>query len=105
MTVALCRHCLKNKAYAKRGLCSACYTRYRDLYPPATRGVPRGQGRYFPSSGRPEETMEEVEALIAEQLKPENLPPWWKAAVFREQEIEQPVEIVFVKLPKPRKRT
>lgn len=28
-----------------------------------------------------EETMEELEALIAEQSKPENLPKWWKKDV------------------------
>lgn len=29
------------------------------------------------AEGRGHETMAELEALIAEQSKPENLPPWW----------------------------
>ena len=60
-----CVHCLSRPARAWRGLCKACYhhAATRSLYPAAGR--------------RHEPTMEELEELIAQQMK--NLPPWWRA--------------------------
>lgn len=62
-----CRHCHTNKAIQdKRLLCFACYMT------PAIR-------RLYPSrvANENRETMEELDALIAEQMRPENLPSWW----------------------------
>ena len=64
-----CKHCRERPGYQARGLCWRCYRdlTVRRLYP------------QDPRAKRPEHepTEEELEALIAEQSKPENLPGWW----------------------------
>jgi len=45
----------------------------RELYPK----LGPGPGQRFGDKPKPEPTMAELDAMIAEQLKPENLPPWW----------------------------
>lgn len=63
-----CLHCNQPRAISGRGLCTTCYTTpaIRRLYPVIERGhIPRYR----------EPTEEEVEAMVAEQMK--NLPAWW----------------------------
>lgn len=62
----LCQHCHRNKATRPRGLCFGCYldVAIRSLYPSKT-----------PNRGEPTEA--ELEAMVAERSKPENLPIWW----------------------------
>lgn len=91
-----CRHCggraNPGAAYTKaRGICRRCYAdpAVRDLYPlkprpPATRPCPEcgrqtsvyGYCRRCSADGP---TEEELEALVAERSRPENLPAWWVA--------------------------
>lgn len=63
----LCQHCSAPKAVRPRKLCCRCYDKQsiRNLYPRAVQS-------YY---DRREETLEELEALIAEQRA--NLPRWW----------------------------
>lgn len=66
-----CKHCLRVKASpGRRGLCRHCAKRpeLESLYPKLSNG-----GR----QERHEPTAEEIDALIAEQLRPENRPWWW----------------------------
>jgi hypothetical protein len=78
-----CRHCGAAKGSRPRGLCSRCYfdRAIRPLYP-----VHEGDPGRSPKNRYREPTAEEVEALIAEQLKPENLPAWWPADYSRRHE-------------------
>jgi hypothetical protein len=73
MATALCRHCVKRKANRPRGMCWACYYTpgVREMYEPQSAAGRAG------ARGHREPTMAEVEATIAEQSKPENLPKWW----------------------------
>lgn len=69
-----CLHCSRRKVNRPRGLCWKCY------YCPGVREMygPRGAaGRAGAKQHEPEPTEEELDAMIAEQSKPENLPPWW----------------------------
>lgn len=64
-----CVHCKRNKAQkGRRNLCASCYDNreIRVLFP-----------RKHKSDPLLLETMEDVERLIAQQMK--NLPPWWDA--------------------------
>lgn len=63
-----CRHCGGGPVNRPRGLCWTCYHKpgVRELYPSASKYAPTG-----------EPTREELDAMITEQLRPENLPPWW----------------------------
>ena len=69
----LCRHCQTNAAIrTKRGLCTRCY------FTPAVRSLyPARVVRPFAH----EPTMDELEALIAEQRK--CLPAWWDSETER----------------------
>ena len=62
-----CQHCQQNKACRPRKLCNACYDdlAIRHQYAPIENHAPLN------------ETEADLDALIAEQSKPENLPPWW----------------------------
>ena len=63
-----CRHCRKDAlSIVARGLCWRCYNKkeIRSLYPKEFKYVPP----------EPEPTKEEVERLVAEQMK--CLPDWW----------------------------
>lgn len=62
-----CVHCKKRPGSKPRGMCTTCYRRddIRCLYPPVTTNCPN------------DETMEDLDRMIAEQLRPENLPKWW----------------------------
>ncbi len=68
MTQPLCRHCTKGKVNRPRGLCWRCY------YTPGVKALYGITHKFAP---KPEPTEAELEALIAEQSKPENLPAWW----------------------------
>ena len=65
---AACRHGCGRRANRPRGLCGRCYETpgVRALYPAGPREPDPG-----------EMTDSELDALIAEQLRPENLPDWW----------------------------
>ncbi len=88
MTIPLCRHCGIRPATRSRQLCHRHYEdrAIRDLYPSQ-------KGR---TGHSPEMTEEEVELLVAEQSKPENLPSWFHRDAFAMQRREQPVEIRIV---------
>lgn len=73
MAVAIrCKHC-NRAANGRRGLCNRCWRDFaiRRLYPAG-----RGGGDTSDHSG--DMTEAELDALIAEQLRPENLPDWWE---------------------------
>lgn len=63
----LCLHCGTRPASKARGLCFGCYKNraVRDLYPK----------RRAQADGGPTEA--ELDAMIAEQMRPENLPKWF----------------------------
>ena len=69
-----CRHCKKATVSRPRGLCWVCYYTpgVKDLYAPQCKTEPN------------EQTEEELNAIIREQLKPENLPKWWSTDVKRQ---------------------
>jgi hypothetical protein len=66
----ICRHCRKRPVNRPCGLCWGCYYApgVKELYPSTSK---------FRAKREP--TMAELEALIAEQSRPENLPAWWRA--------------------------
>lgn len=68
---ALCRHCETFAGSRPRGLCRTCYydRSIRDLYPVVSALPQRAHER--------EPTMAELDALVAEQGRDENLPAWW----------------------------
>lgn len=65
----LCQHCHRYHCNRPRGLCTQCYKNLdvRQLYPTAK--------NYTVKYGLKEPTEEELETLIAEQMR--NLPAWW----------------------------
>lgn len=67
-----CRHCRQIVAIYSRQICRKCY---RD--PDVLAKYPTDYHRVKQEEGLHEPTMAEVEAMIAEQMKPENLPSWW----------------------------
>lgn len=79
-----CLHCHQTKDLAGRGLCHSCYGKkgVRCEYPPLNG---RGGGNY---AHRTEPTEEELEAMIAEQMK--NLPPWWEKERRAQAEADVP---------------
>jgi hypothetical protein len=82
--VTLCLHCKRRKAvYGKRWLCFGCYSdkSVRLLYP-------SGTARAFDH----DPTEAELDTLIAEQSKPENLPKWWESESRRVRELDQITE-------------
>lgn len=68
-----CVHCGEVRFVQGRGLCQPCHKKpeIRSQYPLRSRRHDGAQ------PGDPEPTLAELEALIAEQSKPENLPDWW----------------------------
>jgi hypothetical protein len=66
----LCLHCGQHEANRAKGLCWSCWRKpgVKEMYPTS---------KYCPHSVSEQMTMEELDALIAEQSKPENLPAWW----------------------------
>lgn len=81
----VCRHCNQGRATRSRKLCYGCFqnTDIRELYPRSKRGGVGG------TNGKPkneEPTEEELEAIIAEQMK--RLPKWWyrDAELMRREE-------------------
>ena len=82
----LCLHCQKHAVNRPRGLCWTCYKDKAicEQYPPLVR-----------YAGKPAETMADVEAIIAEQMK--NLPAWWdESKAHHERQQPKPVETQFV---------
>lgn len=69
-----CGNCKKERMLCGRGLCSYCWHK-----PEVRVKFPSRQGSRRKDDGRGERepTMAEVEAVIAEQMRPENLPAWW----------------------------
>lgn len=72
MPAKRCKHCGKDTtglSKVRRGLCGVCYEKswVRNYYPSGRTHVQYGQEN--------DETMEEIEATIAEQMK--CLPKWW----------------------------
>lgn len=71
----MCVHCQKRLAKRPRGLCWGCHSNLeiRALYPP------KGAAGQYGSTGHTyhEPSEAELDAMIAEQMKPENLPRWW----------------------------
>lgn len=57
-----CRHCKTGPPH-RRGLCWTCF-HTGDI-----------RALYAPKYTKPNETMEDIEAMIAEQMQ--NLPKWW----------------------------
>lgn len=75
-----CRHChLRAAMRYKRRLCFKCYGTpvIRQMYPSTSKYAPY-------SAERREPTAAEIEALVAEQSRPENLPAWWARDVGRD---------------------
>ena len=77
----VCLHCRRNKpGHGNRGLCRHCWdrpgirNRYREIRPTGPTGEP---------------TAAEIDAMIAERMKPENLPAWWPAECRRVEELER----------------
>lgn len=68
-----CLHCGRVRRIQGRGLCWSCNRdrTIRNQYPLLR---PRNMADDYDGS---EPTMEELDAIIAEQMKPENLPDWW----------------------------
>ncbi len=64
-----CLHCTNNKAFRPRGLCKTCYDNLeiRNCY----------QKLIDYNDHTKDMTTEQLDAIIAEQSKPENLPKWW----------------------------
>lgn len=79
-----CRHCRLRSVYSRR-LCWRCFQdlRVRVLYP-ATAHADRPRRRERADWVEPTEA--ELDALIAEQSKPENLPAWWWEDVERQRQ-------------------
>lgn len=74
-----CLHCgPTHRALAARGLCWLCSQKpaVRRLYPRFAYPKVRAKTPRSASYGR-EPSAEEVERIVAEQMKPENLPTWW----------------------------
>jgi hypothetical protein len=74
--VNTCLHCgPTHRKLAQRGLCWACsrWPAIRRLYPPL---YPKVRASCY-RPPQPEPTEEQLEACIAEQRRPENLPAWW----------------------------
>lgn len=70
-TDILCRHCEKFKAQPDRkGLCWSC------SQVPAIRDHYASESKFAPARARREETMEDVERIVAEQMQ--CLPAWWE---------------------------
>lgn len=69
-----CVHCGLPRSLTARQLCSPCYKRpsVRSLYPPK---IVNGNGP----------TLADLDALVAERSKPENLPKWWKDEAKRSE--------------------
>lgn len=63
-----CRHCRAGKVNRPRGLCWNCY------YTPGVKALYPVTSKF---AAKPEPTEAELDAMIAEQSKPENLPSWW----------------------------
>lgn len=85
--VPRCLHCKVRAAVKqKRGLCMACYCdkAVRVLYPKR-----RGPWDKDEDDATANMTDAELDALIAEQMKPENLPPWWDYEVRKQQKRHQ----------------
>lgn len=79
--VPVCLHCKRNREVKhKRGLCLSCYCdrAVRALYP-------RRRHPWSKEDTTADMTDAELDALIAEQLKPENLPSWWESEVRKQQ--------------------
>ncbi len=73
-----CRHCHRFRSLQGRGLCAMCHRTpaIRELYP-----------RIFPMQNGAldhEPTEAELDAMIEEQMRPENLPPWWDECESRQ---------------------
>jgi hypothetical protein len=93
-----CCHCGRRRPIEARGLCYACYeTRaVRDLY------------EAYRRCGRSESgdcTEAELDALVAERSKPENLPDWWDrdAAEQTGREVRYGRTLLYP-VPDPRRR-
>ncbi len=72
-----CRHCCRVRpVHRAHRLCVECY-QFRDLWDAAPAALPD------PEEDKIEEAA--LEAMIAEQMRPENLPPWWARAVRKQQ--------------------
>lgn len=87
-----CRHCearLTSPGGRGRGLCPRCFDdeAVRESYPQQKRG-PKPGTVYKPRAEETEPTEEELNAMIAEQSKPENLPHWWAEAERQQREKE-----------------
>lgn len=63
-----CIHCHSESAGRARGLCWRCYQ---------TKGIREQYPTQIVRTFDHEPSMAELNALIAEQMRPENLPPWW----------------------------
>ncbi len=77
----LCRHCHHRKSSnSGRGLCRHCWDRpgIRNRFRPIRPTGPTG-----------EPTAAEIDAMIAERMKPENLPAWWAIECRRVEELER----------------
>lgn len=71
---ALCRHCnVKPARSGRRGLCYKC-----ERTPEIAAQYPSTSN--YRNHADKHETLADLEALIAERLRPENLPSWWNAA-------------------------
>ncbi len=64
----ICRHCRKGKVNRPRGLCWNCY------YTPGVKALYPITSKF---ATKREPTAAELDAMVAEQMKPENLPAWW----------------------------
>lgn len=68
----MCSYCGKNGRSYSNGLCIKCNT-----IPEARKKFPHPNiGKKYPAHKEP--TLAELDALIAERMKPENLPDWWE---------------------------
>lgn len=67
-----CTRCGCNKVFRRRR-CYSCYTAYAEQVR-ATRAT---QQRQREDDGDVGPSEEELDRMIAEQLRPENLPEWW----------------------------
>ena len=80
----ICRHCSTRKVTRPRGLCWTCY------YTPGIKRLYFSTSKKSPNCAKPNEgepTMEELDAMVAERSRPENLPAWWhKCSGMREDD-------------------
>jgi hypothetical protein len=60
--------CGKVMVVQSRGLCRACYN---------VASLRKRFGRHYGPRSDGKETTAELDAMIAVQMRPENLPPWW----------------------------